>query len=181
MSDMDAIKISLLSLANGTPNISSGFGASLAEAGAVCFNDQNHESGSTLKIEGVFNGEALVTWQPVTDEMKRTWHDMEVAAENGAYGVAILLIKELTDYEVVQRSRKGTGFDYWLGSKNDTLFQSMAKLEVSGILSGDMSRINDRKNVKLKQVAKTRNELDSYVIIVEFGSPAAHMVTINGC
>jgi hypothetical protein len=48
---------------------------------------------------------------------------------------AILLMRALTGYTVIERSRKGTGFDWWLGTE-DNLFQGKVRLEVSGILRG---------------------------------------------
>ena len=54
-----------------------------------------------------------------------------------AVAVAVLLIKHLTSYEVfVQRSRRGTGIDYWLGDDTVLPYTRKARLEVSGILTG---------------------------------------------
>lgn len=147
----------------------------------MCFDDQKHVSGAVIKIDGSFDREFSIVWQNVTDQMRRCWNDLEVTTENGAYAVALLLIKKLTDYTVVQRSRKGTGFDYWLGLKDDYLFQEMAKLEVSGIRNGTAKSISERKAIKIKQAQKTNNQLESYVVIVEFSTPISHMVTANGC
>src|SRR5271167_4337074 len=65
-----------------------------------------------------------------------SYSPQEEATENGAVGVAILLVDRLTDYHIVQRSWKKTGFDYWLGFKDAVVFQGCARLEVSGIRQG---------------------------------------------
>jgi hypothetical protein len=49
-------------------------------------------------------------------------------------------VLELTDYTIVERACKGTGFDYWLGDEDDDLFQWKARLEISGILKGTKKR-----------------------------------------
>ena len=73
--------------------------------------------------------------------MRRTHNDLQDATEAGACGLAILLVQLFVGYTVVERSVKGTGFDYWLGSENDALFQNKARLEASGILRGDQNGV----------------------------------------
>ena len=51
------------------------------------------------------------------------------------------IVASLTDYHIVQRSYKGTGFDYWLGLKKDPLFQNAARLEVWRLSGSDRVRI----------------------------------------
>lgn len=70
-------------------------------------------------------------------------------------------------------SRKGTGFDYWLGRKdsNALLFQNKARLEVSGIRRGDEVAIETRVRRKLKQIEPTDALLPGLVAVVEFSSP----------
>jgi hypothetical protein len=54
---------------------------------------------------------------------------------------------------VVERSRRGTGFDYWLGKKGDNNqlpFQNAVRLEVSGIRKGDDGKIKARAKQKLE-------------------------------
>ena len=99
-------------LRNGLPAITPAFGAALAEACAVCLTSQGHEPGVELQVEGDFTGTFQLFWQQVTDQMQRWWNYEEYTTEQAAYGVALLLIKRLTDFTVVERSRRGTGFDY---------------------------------------------------------------------
>lgn len=76
---------------------------------------------------------------------------------------------------MIRRSPKLTGFDYWLGDKeSDYPFQDKARLEISGILKGTKSQINQRLNEKLKQTKRTDHlNLPALVVIVEFSRPLA--------
>jgi thiamine pyrophosphate-dependent enzyme len=51
-------------------------------------------------------------------------------------------------------SRKGTGFDWWLGNE-DNLFQGKARLEISGILRGSRKRINARIKARIEQIRQS--------------------------
>ena len=83
----------------------------------------------------------------------------------------------LTDYHIVQRSRKGTGFDYWLGLKDDILFQHAARLEVSGIRQGNGKQVEARVSQKRKQTEQSKGlRIPAYVVVVEFGTPVAVVV-----
>jgi hypothetical protein len=162
--------------------ITTEFGATLAQAGAICFESANHQNGVELDVsisseDSNFKLKYKVYWPDVTDQMRRCYGDLEVTTEHGAYGVAILLILNLTDYTIVERSRKGTGFDYWLGRKDDVLFQKSARLEVSGIRKGDISTIKARVNTKLNQVKRSDNlRLPVYIVVVEFSNPLSQVV-----
>lgn len=157
------------------PGITGAFGTCLMEAGAVCFEDQGHPSGVEIEVQGSFEGKFNVVWPEVTDQVKRCWNDLEVTTENGAYGVAFLLTRFFTGFTVIERSRKGTGFDYWLGHEDDLPFQNKARLEVSGIRNGDEKEIKSRVNLKLKQVQRTAG-LPVYVAIIEFSNPTSRMI-----
>lgn len=167
--------LDLNELAKGLPAITPSFGTHLAEAGAVCFESQEHINGVILQVRGEYSAKYSVLWPTVTDQMLRCLNDPEVATELGAVGVAILLIQRLKGYTVVERSRKGTGFDYWLGN-DDNLFQNKARLEISGIRCGDQSQVTTRVKAKVNQVSPSNNQgLPAYVVVVEFGIPLAEV------
>jgi hypothetical protein len=85
-------------------------------------------------------------------------------------------VKELTGKLVIERSKKGPGFDYWLGENDDDLlFAGKARLEVSGILSGSPTQIETRVRQKKAQVKPSDNLAPGYVAVVEFGNPTAHV------
>lgn len=131
-------------------------------------------------MRGSFDAGYQVFWQNVTSQMLRCWSDAEYTTEQGAYGVAILLILDLTDYTIIERSYKGTRFDYSLGvaeQGGDLPFQKAARLEVSGIRSGDKSTVRTRVTQKLGRFSSSDDtSLPAYVVVVEFGSPLSQVV-----
>jgi len=177
---MKSGKLLLTELAKGLSGVTPAFGDTLAEAGAICFESQNHFNGVELQVNGTFKARYQVFWQRVTDQMLRCWNDAEYTTEQGAYGVAFLLLLDLTEYTIIEKARKGPGFDYWLGRAEDNRrlpFQNVARLEVSGIRSGDDSLVRARVNQKLRQVAPSDiTHLPAYIIVVEFGSPLSQVV-----
>lgn len=94
--------------------------------------------------------------------------------EHGAICLSIVLIAALTPYVVIERSRKGTGIDYWLGDGQSVLFQKKARLEVSGILKGNETSLKNRYAAKVEQTKKTDvTQLPAYISVIEFGTPKA--------
>ena len=166
----------LESLASGFPAIPEAGGLNLAQAGAVCLDQHGHPKGVEMKVSGDFSETFNLYWPDVTDQMRRFWNDSQEATEYGAYGIACLLIRRLTSFTVIERSRKGTGFDYWLGDEGDFLFQQKARLEVSGIGKGNSQDVTQRVNIKLKQTARSDGTLPAYVIVVEFSAPTSQVV-----
>src|ERR1700736_2971627 len=173
----DAIALTLDSLVHGFPHIPSEGGAMMAQAAAVCLDHQAHTSTVRLVADGAFTAAFSLSWsEGVTEAKRRFWNDLEEATQQGAYAVAILLIRALTGYTVIERSRKGTGFDWWLGTE-DNLFQRKARLEVSGILRGTTRRISSRIKARMGQTRQSDNlALTAYVVVVEFGTPRAKVV-----
>lgn len=167
--------LNLQTLGQGLPAITPAFGAAIAEAGAICLTDEAHAPGVILKVEGEFSTTFRLNWPPVTEQTRRCWNDEEYTTEQAAYGIAFLLILQLTNFTVIERSRKGTGFDYWLGMQDSTAtlpFQRMARLEVSGIRKGNRSQINARVKQKIEQTRVSEAQgLPAYIIVVEFSRP----------
>jgi hypothetical protein len=116
----------------------------------------------------------------VTEQMISCYNDQQSATELGAYGVAFLLVLNLTDCTIIKRSRRGTGFDYWLGKEQDNAelpFQNKERLEVSGIRSGDNSHVKARVKEKLKQVQPSHATASpALIVVVEFSTPLSQMV-----
>lgn len=167
------IALNLPDLAHGLPAITPAFGAALAEAGAVCLTGQGHTQGAQLQITGDWTAAYNLYWQPVTPQMLRCWNDQEYTTEQAAYAIALLLMKQLKDFTVVERSRRGTGFDYWLGHQNAGWFslQKLVRLEVSGIRQGTLSQIKARVKLKAEQLKPVGQLLPAYIVVVEFSQP----------
>jgi hypothetical protein len=112
----------------------------------------------------------------VTEAMRRYWNDPDETVEQGAYALALLMLRALAGLTVLERSRKGTGFDWWLASE-DNLFQAAARLEVSGIMRGSARRVNGRLKERLAQTERSDpSRLTAFVAVVEFGGPTAKVV-----
>ena len=135
----------------GIPAISPAVGASLAEAGGVCLESQGHTQGVRLTVQGYCDKSYALVWPCITKQSRRSWNDPENATEHGAVGVAVLIAKKEIGYEIIQQSRKGRGFDYWMGMASDEGFVYKAGLEISGIREGDNSIIKARVRQKLQQ------------------------------
>ena len=169
--------LDLTRLRQGFPGLSPEGGASLASAAAVCLEEQGHATGVVLDVRGDREASFVLSWPQSNDQLRREWSYPEEATEHGACGIAVLLIVDLAGYHIVRRSRKGTGFDYWLGLKDDPLFQNTARLEVSGIRRGRPHQIEARVRQKARQVRKpVLAKLPAFIVVVEFSSPQASLV-----
>src|SRR5436189_2851572 len=107
MSELD-----LKLLKEGLPGVSKVRGVEHAEACLVCLALQGHSSGVELKINGTYDETLRVVWDDILmEQIRRSWNDLDDATESGACGIAFLLILTLTEYTIIRRSHKGTGFD----------------------------------------------------------------------
>lgn len=173
---MDELNLNVLK--EGLPGVSKVRGAEHAEASMVCFELHQHPVGVELEVKGSFEESFRVIWSDVlTEQIQRAWNDVDDATESGASGIAFLLILSLTEYTIIERSRKGTGFDYHLGYRDKSPFQNMASLEVSGIFKASSERdIMRRVEQKRLQTDSSDDELPTFIVVVEFSNPLAYMV-----
>jgi len=164
--------IDLRALNEGMPGLSSVVGGSLAEAAAVCLEEQSHPETCKMSLSGHRKRKLQVTRDKVTEQARRTWNDAPEATEQGACAIAISIAKELEGLNVVQRAAKGTGFDYWLGKQEDLLFQETVRLEVSGIRNATKVEFNSRIKQKKKQTKQSDSTaLKALIAVVDFGIP----------
>ena len=183
-SAIEKIRIDLSALCEGVPALSPALGNMMAESAAVCLDNRGHLETTVCQCDFEGCAEFDLAGLPVTDEMRhQIYTDLQDATEDGASGIAILLVRHLTGLTAVQRAVKGPGcgFDYWLGPINsapDTLaFQDKARLEVSGILNGDEKDVKARVRKKLAQISASDDmQIPGYVAVIEFGCPAASVV-----
>jgi hypothetical protein len=172
--------LALSNLRDGAFGMTAAFGASLAEAAAVCLEDQHHTSGVRLPVEGDCDVTCLLFWDQATDRMKRTWADRDAATEHGAYGLAVLLVRDLKNMTVGERSYRGNGFDFWVGATHDGLFQRKTRLEISGIRNGSDGVIRARLDEKIARLHRYKNPLPALIVVIEFGKPRSRLVNYNG-
>lgn len=84
----------------------------------VCLERFAHVSGVKLEVRGEFQQTFRLIWDSeITTQMRVSWADSDENTEFAACGIAFLVVQALTDYVVIERARKGTGFDYWLADK----------------------------------------------------------------
>lgn len=162
------------------PGWSLTFGATCADAAAVCLDEQGHPTPISIRSDGIQSCEIELQWDEIDDTIRRFNADQEVATEYGAYGIAALIMPHLTNLTIIERSVKGKGFgfDFWLGSieETDTLFQRKARLEVSGIRQGSETLMRSRVKMKLKQISPSDTVAPGYVAVVEFDTPTVRIV-----
>jgi len=150
-----------------------------SEAAAVCLDYHQHSQEVLLSLNiGTKHKQFKLIWKEVTQKIRDSRNDMDYTVESGAYCLAMLVIQRLTDYMVIKQSKKGTGFDYWIGKTPiDTSFQEEARLEVSGILKGTKGRINQRLKEKVAQTNKSDNMgLPAFIVVVEFSNPTIKII-----
>jgi hypothetical protein len=155
------------------------------QACLICMDYHSHETGIQLTLINERTDERLqLHWEGDVDEhMRRSWKDLQEATEYGAVAIAILLVIKRTEYTIIERSVKGTGFDYWLLEEElydeDEIFpKGSARLEVSGIIHAKKdSEIRSRVKEKKKQTEVSDDRgLPAIIIVTEFSRPETHMV-----
>lgn len=155
------------------PGLEPSLGGTLANAAAVCMHANGHASGVLLSVSGEYRDQLELCWNGPTQRVRRSYADLQEATEFGAAGVAIATLNRIDGFIVMQRSRKGTGFDYWMAKKGEPtgpLFQGCIPLEVSGILNGDDAELQRRVRIKRQQIGGSYSAR-AKVAVVEFGTP----------
>lgn len=168
--------LDLKGITTGLPGLSKTCGEHLYEACVVCLERQKHnKTGAEIGVYGdnIINYN-LIWDNSLNDQLNRSWADQIYTTEHGAVCLAILIALKLTNYTIIERSVRKTGFDYWLGEKEDILFQKKARLEISGIFVGSKTDVNNRYKVKVKQTNQSDGlKIPAYIGIVEFSNPIA--------
>jgi hypothetical protein len=177
---METINISELN--NGLPTITPSYGQEMAEAASFCLQKNSHKSEecilSCIKTLKNNTENFQLVWDELDLRVESTYGDLDEATEHGAMGLAILLSIKLTKCTTVERSMKGTGFDYWLGDKDGNMFQKKSRLEISGIFQGDDSQFKTRISKKFKQTNISDDcGFDCFVSVIEFGKPKASFLS----
>lgn len=179
--------LSLDSLHNGIPALSSGKANMLKEACVWCLEKCSHLNGIAITVQYNEKQEKLpICWDSgkVNEEDIKRAYNQDDAVEYGAEAVSVLLIRECTQYTAIRRAATGTGIDYWLGKKetigNNIFSNSDARLEVSGILQENSDNsVKKRIKGKLKQTIPTDSTFPVFISVIEFSLPKAEMVLKN--
>ena len=162
------------------PGLTAPVAGVMVEAAAVCFDSCQYPTGVDMEVQAQLDAAWVRTcqvyWPPVDERMHRSNNDHRRAAEDGAYGLALLLIRDTIGLVAIEKSVQGTGFDYWLGDDGDPPFQRKARLEVSGTIERTDSSVRSLVKQKLRQTTPTDGLLPAYVVIVRYRHPLAVMV-----
>ena len=168
--------IHLSDIKQGTPGISTIEGANLYENSIVAFHTSGHSTPVELQMSGTRTEPfSLELEDSYDDQMSRTYNDEQSVTERAAVAVSVVLALHLTNYTVIERSRKSTGFDYMLGNRLDPLFTPQTRLEISGIMrESEHNTLASRFQQKARQTAKSDDTLlPAYISVVEFSTPKA--------
>jgi len=147
----------------------------IAEACAVCLEEQGHTPGVVMEVRGLADAESRVLWKSPAPGTSDTYADDEVATEHGAIAIALLTVRAMTDYTVVRRSMKGTGFDYWLSRVGALPYRHDARLEISGLRAADARRLQARIRQKARQTDRSDGTLPALIAVVEFSHPISFL------
>lgn len=185
MSELD-----LCTLDTGIPALTPKRAGVHMEACVWCLLECGHSNGVTLKVfekEKNEDSSYQIVW--IENQIDKSAlcraYNRDDGADDGAVAIALLLIREKTNYKAITRSVIGTGFDYWLGYKDietdQIIGKESARLEISGILKENIyNKINKRVNNKIKQTKQSDDtSFPAYIIVVEFSQPKAEMVLRN--
>ena len=175
-------KIDIDSLKNGIPVMTEGLFGIHKESCIVCLETNGHYSGVQLELifdnkkdncKVIYNGK-------LSSRLLKSYADSNKTTDFGACAIALLLIREYTDYVAEQAANTtGNGIDYYLIKKNENydeelLFNYSGFLEVSGIRAETKNTyIKKRLNEKIRRLEYYNHDfsIPTFIIIVEFVKP----------
>lgn len=168
-------KIDLHKITTRASGMSYTYGRHLLECCIVSLMRNKHEEGVPLSILNLKNFKLALHWDlPGAEQLVQKYPDNEKTIDQAAECLSVLVALRLTKNTIIERSVQKTGFEYWLGDKNEPLFHGKARLKTAGVLSGDHKEVEARfkqEYSKLKPAETT--ELPGYVSVVEFSQPGA--------
>lgn len=175
------MELDFASAANEAYGLTQEFVRTMQQAAWMCLHQKPHPQPVSFGVdceggEPVPNVVAL-TWTTPSDELLRTYADLQEATEWGAAGVALFLMHHAWGFRRYQRSWKGTGFDFWASKDMEgELMEGCDHLEVSGLLNGDSGREQARVMQKLDQISRGGLPGNEVVAVINFGPPKARFV-----
>lgn len=180
--------ICLESLSAGIPVIHDGADQYYVHRSVFCLSEHSHISGTLLDVEFEDNiSEVVLEWiTQYTEKIKRSCKDKFESTEKSALAISFLLMRELTEYNVVEQAVRGTAIDYYMSKDDsDSIIDSWdARLEVSGIFKGDNGKIIARLKEKMERYKKPSriDEISkkhpTYIAIIEHSKPKALIAKI---
>jgi len=167
--------LNLEDLRTGLMGLTPEYGCFCLQACTVCLEHSNHLNGVNVTLTGTSPNTLTLNWSSaVTEQVKRSWRDLQEATEFGATAIAILLASRLSIFKCIERSSKGTSFYYWLGDEDNLgIFQRKEALEISGILAeSSTNTLADRMRSKERQTKRSATSItNTHICVTEFSSP----------
>lgn len=152
----------------------------LTENCIVALESIPHYTGCELAVTGLHTGKVPLNWS--TKVNKNGYKEPVKYTEKGAEALSFFLATRYTEYEIVQESTIGTGFDYWLGyGKNHKNYDPLnffnARLEISGILKETTSNSLTRRIAEKKKQTNVSDKMciPAFISVVEFSKLKAHI------
>lgn len=129
--------LSLDTLAIGIPALTNALASVYKEACIVCLSRYSHRTGVLMQVQNRdVAQQSILNWNgEMTDDLSRSYVDQNKTTDFAACGIALLLVRETTEFTAIEQSNTGTTIDYYLGPKTDDdtlIFNRTARLEVSG-------------------------------------------------
>jgi hypothetical protein len=178
---MDRKSISIDSLSERIPVIPEDAVGFYKQNCIVCFHHNGHKSGVILTVN--YNGSDFIFeifWTgEITDQLLRAYREATRATDFAACAIALILLRELTEYTAVEQSCIGTTIDYYLihqQHEDDLIFNHSARLEVSGILAENEDNTVERRIKQKVRRLKPESDLPDIITVVEFSKPYSKMV-----
>jgi len=109
----------------------------------------------------------VLTWRRPDETTLASWADPAEATEHGAEAVAAVCIEATLGLVVVERARRGTRVDFYLGRIGDGL-ERAALLEVGGTDAGSIAGVLRDKTAQARQ---NPDQLPALAVAVRFREP----------
>lgn len=183
MSTEAVTRLNLESLATGVPVIPEEAVGFYKQNCMVALDHNGHGSGVVLTVH---QEEAVVRFKvcwvgETTEQLRRSYGDPRRLADNAACAIALLLVREMTPFTAVEQSAVGTTIDYYLTRQDrsdDLIFNNVARLEVSGILTENEDNTIDKRVAEKRRRLRPEADLLDFIVIVEFGRPWSKLVDV---
>ena len=171
--------INLEQLRENIDFIGASMSAYMCDCLVVCLAEENHHSGLILKVETEdkkYNFRLEWTTK-ITPHLIGATRDEERTTEWAAMGLALLLVRELTEYPYIFTSRKGLGTDFAL-SKDAIEMTEDAYIEISGIRKESPTNTLKRRLVIKKRQTEPSDASNKpiFISITEFSEPKSLFV-----
>ena len=175
-------------LGEGIPVIDNELAGMMKKSAMVCLNHHQHQSGVQLYVEPEKIGFCTLHWTGhVTIEMLRQYAGTTAKLRNYApttrtiddatCAIALLFIRDNTEYTAFEKATIGTTVDYYLRNQatdSDLIFNNTARLEISGILQTTPTNTMQGR-LRQKQRRLVDEGLQTFIVIVEFSQPGLLM------